>query len=239
MRVGQLVSDFIRWRWAPFVGIVSASLFYVLLAILLIPSRVGASEPAESELSVEATSAADIPENTAESSEEGPATLGRTRPTPRPARRAAQPTPLSPPRRRGFSPPLDRPEPPPSPAPPALAAPPIPVTPAPAPPVPAPPPATPEDATTLGAAAAARAATRAASRAARLTGLRSVNVNAAVQQEGADEDEDEDEEDAEPEQDPTAPSARDDAEGAQPNEPATANDEGNAEEAEDDEEAAE
>jgi hypothetical protein len=231
MRVGQFVSDFVRWRWAPFVGIVSASLFYVLLAILLIPSQVGASEPEEREIPVEATSAADIPTDISEASEDGAAALSRARPTPRPGRRAAATTPMSPPRRRGFSPPLERPEGP-APAAPPAAPPPVPAVPAPAPPVP-PPPSVTEDATTLGAAAAARAATRAASRAAHLTGLRSVNVNAAMQQAPAGDGE------APPEQDQVEPSAPEGAEGAAPNEPPAGNDQGDAQEVETEDEEGE
>lgn len=231
MRVGQFVSDFIRWRWAPFVGIVSASLFYVLLAILLIPSQVGASETKEREFPVEAPSVPDVPADVGEASEEESGALSRSRPTPRPARRAA--TSMSSPRRRGFSPPLERPEPAAPAAPPAIAAPPpVPVIPAPAPPVPPPPPAA-EDATTLGAAAAARAATRAASRAARLTGLRSVNVNAAVQQEPADGGE------AELDEDQAEPSTPDDAEEAAPSEAPSGNAQGDAQEVEAEDEESE
>ncbi|HEU5074738.1 MAG TPA: hypothetical protein VFU02_11200, partial [Polyangiaceae bacterium] len=59
-RVVQILSDFVRWRWAPFVGLVGASLFYVLFAILLIPSKVGASETEEE------ASTVDAPESTGE-----------------------------------------------------------------------------------------------------------------------------------------------------------------------------
>ena len=229
MRVGQLVSDFIRWRWAPFVGIVSASLFYVLLAILLIPSQVGASPSEEREVPVETAPTPDIPTDISEANQEESAAPSRVRSTSRPARRTSTPPPR--PRRRGFSPPLERPAaPPPPPTPPAVTPPP----PAPPPPpVAPPPPPNAEDAATLGAAAAARAATRAASRAARLTGLRSVNVNAAVQQEPASEGESEAE--AEPEQDEAA----ENSEGAAPSEPPATEDQADVEEAESEDEAAE
>lgn len=231
MRVGQLVSDFIRWRWAPFVGIVSASLFYVLLAILLIPSQVGASPSEEREVPVETAPTPDIPTDISEANQEDSAAPSRVRSTPRPARRTS--TPASRLRRRGFSPPLERPAAPPPPpptTPPAVTPPP----PAPPPaPVAPPPPPNAEDAATLGAAAAARAATRAASRAARLTGLRSVNVNAAVQQEPASEGESEAE--AEPEQDEAA----ENSEGAAPSEPPATEDQADVEEAESEDEAAE
>jgi len=173
MRVVQILSDFIRWRWAPFIGLVSASLFYVLFAILLIPSQVGASEPEEDEAALELPEATtgeraqDTPDTDAQAGASGPVKhIERSSPL------TAAPAP----KRRGFSPPLERPDPnPPPPAP--AAATPVPPPPAPPPGVaqelpqaPPPPDPPPEEQARVGAAAAARAATLAATRASRLSG---------------------------------------------------------------------
>lgn len=171
-RVVQILSDFIRWRWAPFIGLVSASLFYVLFVILLIPSQVGATEPEEEGTALELPEAAtgergeDTPESDAATGASGPVKhIERSSPLTAPVA----------PKRRGFSPPLERPDPNP-PAPPAPA---TPVPPPPAPPpgvtqelpqAPPPPDPPPEEQARTGAAAAARAATLAATRASRLSG---------------------------------------------------------------------
>ena len=170
MRVVQILSDFIRWRWAPFIGLVGASLFYVLFVILLIPSQVGAAEPEEEGAALE------LPEATtgdrAEDTPETEAPAGASGPV-KHIERSSPLTAAPAPKRRGFSPPLERPDP----NPPAQATP-VPPPPAPppgviqelpqAPPPPDPPP--PEEQARIGAAAAARAATLAATRASRLSG---------------------------------------------------------------------
>lgn len=166
-RVVQILSDFIRWRWAPFIGLVGASLFYVLFAILFIPSNVGASEPEADE-----DPGVDTPESTSERGDQNSETDAQTAP-PSPVKHIERSSPVHAPapKRRGFSPPLERaePVPPPPPAPP-------PPPPAVAEQVPPPPQAPPapdpaaEEQQRIGAAAAARAATRAATRASRLSG---------------------------------------------------------------------
>lgn len=191
MRVGQIVSDFVRWRWAPFVGLVSASLLYVLLAILIVPSRVGASE-SEHESDVEGVGPREAHPAAEESEPERPEpdTLTRTRPTNRINPSSAAPRPPVVQRRRGFSPPLERPDPTPPPAAPAPAPPPPPTAapPPPAPPAPTPPPVQPLDPRQQGLARAARAATRAAGRASRLTARN-------VVEQPADDDDDDDADD--------------------------------------------
>jgi hypothetical protein len=39
MRVPRLIKDFMEWRWAPCMGLIAASLAFVALAMLLIPSQ--------------------------------------------------------------------------------------------------------------------------------------------------------------------------------------------------------
>ncbi len=166
-RVVQILSDFIRWRWAPFVGLVGASLFYVLFAILLIPSNVGASENEEEE-----APAVDAPESASDRGDERSETDAQTAaPSPVKHIERSSPLPAAPaPKRRGFSPPLERaepaPPPPPTPPPPPAAV--VEQVPPPQAP-PAPDPAAGEQ-QRIGAAAAARAATLAATRASRLSG---------------------------------------------------------------------
>lgn len=196
--------EFLRWRWAPFVGLVGASLFYVLLAVLLIPSQVGAAEPEPDELGEpgEDTNAGN-PETGDAPAEPSDSTV-RTRTIGNPSRPAL---PVGPatliPKRRGFSPPLERPEaPPPEAVAPPPAPPPAPVPPPPAPAVPvAPPtalipPSVSQDEALRGAAAAAQAANRAATRASRLAARRGVLANpnpSEANDENAADAEDEDE----------------------------------------------
>jgi hypothetical protein len=115
MRVPQMVSDFFEWRWAPCVGLTAGSLAFVVLALLFIPTRVdeplvattpntfdrpppqrplyGSSlarsliEPAEPQLD--------------------DARVARSQPPSAPRSNETRPAP-----QRGFSPILDRPEPP-------------------------------------------------------------------------------------------------------------------------------
>ena len=216
-RVLQILSDFVRWRWAPFVGLVGASLFYVLFAILLIPSQVGASEQVEEEDG----QAVEAPETSGERGDDASQTDAQTA-TPSPVKHIERSSPLptaAAPKRRGFSPPLERPDPTP-PAPPAPPPPPEALAqPAPAPigAAPAPDPASPaaaEEQQRLGAAAAARAATLAATRASRLSGRglrpRLPTGNAAdppVHEESEVAADDEEEESAPAESDPNAQQA--------------------------------
>jgi len=141
-----MVSEFFEWRWAPCVGLTAGSLAFVALALLLIPTQFdGASSLAnETALLDHATAVtprtllgASLPRNFSGMGRD----LEQARSLPRPEPLA--PPPGSPqgsgeqaaPPQRGFSPIIDRPEPPPTPAPP-----PAPVEVAPAPPAtPAPP----------------------------------------------------------------------------------------------------
>jgi hypothetical protein len=124
----KLLADFVAWRWAPTVGLLSASVLFVLIVVGLVPSEIGVPV-ANSKFSPKprATSTAGLsPEATtalATNSDDEP-TAARIAPSPVP-----EATPLDRPAdfgRRGFSPVLDRPDPPPMAAPPPPA-PPIPV----------------------------------------------------------------------------------------------------------------
>jgi hypothetical protein len=153
MRVPPLVSEFFEWRWAPCVGLTAGSLAFVALALLLIPTQFDG-----------AASVAGLANETAlldrTPAVEPRAFLGASLPRTFPGvvRDSEQPSPparhermeasrgtseeAAPPQ-RGFSPILDRPEPPPAPPPPAPAAPPatvevMPPQPPPAAPSPAP-----------------------------------------------------------------------------------------------------
>ncbi|HYO94454.1 MAG TPA: hypothetical protein VER33_08070 [Polyangiaceae bacterium] len=46
MRSVRLWSDLRKWRWLPAVGLVLAALIYVMLALLLIPDRIGQASDA-------------------------------------------------------------------------------------------------------------------------------------------------------------------------------------------------
>ena len=132
MRVPQMVNDFFEWRWAPCVGLTAGSLAFVVLALLLIPARVGEpraasmpyafdSPPAQrplygSSLARSLTEPADPELNDAR--------VARSQPPAAPRNNETRPAP-----QRGFSPILDRPEPPPPP--PAPVAPPAPPEPLP------------------------------------------------------------------------------------------------------------
>jgi hypothetical protein len=135
MRVPQMVSDFVEWRWAPCVGLTAGSLAFVALALLLIPTSVGEPRVANTLSSFEspAPQRALYGSSLARSLTEPAvpqrnARVARSVPAPAPQNNETSPAP-----QRGFSPVLDRPEPPPppAPAPVAPAAPPAPAEPLP------------------------------------------------------------------------------------------------------------
>jgi hypothetical protein len=109
--LGRLIGELVGWRWAPAVGLCVASLFYVLVVVALVPEEIGvpttnarlaskvAPQQSEPELPTFPTVVPD--------SEVAP-------PAPAPVRPAA----VVDFGRRGFSPPIDRPEAPPPPVPP-------------------------------------------------------------------------------------------------------------------------
>jgi hypothetical protein len=115
----KLLADFVAWRWSPTVGLLSASVLFVLIVVGLVPTEIGVPV-ANSKFSPRprATSTAGLEPDTntatayaATAGDEAPAT--RLAPSPvthsAPASRPAEFG------RRGFSPVLDRPEPPPPP----------------------------------------------------------------------------------------------------------------------------
>jgi len=121
MRVPQLVSDFVEWRWAPCVGLTAGSLTFVALALLLIPTRLGGEPRVVSTLSsfenarpqraiFSSSLTGKLTEPTARLGEE--LSVARSLPQPSPQ---GNETGVAP--RRGFSPTIDRPEPLPAPVP--------------------------------------------------------------------------------------------------------------------------
>lgn len=119
----KFLTDFITWRWAPAVGLLTASMFYVIVVVGLVPSEIGVPV-ADAKFETHSRSASGVFGGTSanvETNEGKYGTSGETRPIstpPRPVVRA----PAADFGRRGFSPRLDRPEPPPAPSPPPLAA---------------------------------------------------------------------------------------------------------------------
>jgi len=150
MRVPQLLSDFVAWRWAPCVALTSASLVYVALAVALVPGQLDTGKPP-----AQSSSMADAAQHMATlNSRSIGATVARAAPQfgagvqdmLNPSIAAPAPSPQPPPEvRRGFSPPLERVDapPPPPPPPPMNVPPPMPPPAMTAPPQEAPPPPAP------------------------------------------------------------------------------------------------
>jgi hypothetical protein len=118
----KLVADFIAWRWAPAVSLLTASMLYVLVVVGLVPSEIGVPI---GNAKLEAREFGASTPGQLEASDTTPyvASHGQTTPVsapPRPAMRA----PARDFGRRGFSPRLDRPEPLGNPSPPAVVSPP-------------------------------------------------------------------------------------------------------------------
>jgi hypothetical protein len=106
--LAKLVADFVAWRWAPTVAILSAAFIYVVVVVGLVPS----------EIDVPITNARFQPKPANTATESEPVTVPAMETMP-----AAAPVPVSRNQsndfgRRGFSPPLARPDPPPPPPPP-------------------------------------------------------------------------------------------------------------------------
>lgn len=127
------VVEFVGWRWAPTVGLLSAALLYVGIVVALVPDEIGGPVPASR--TVPAPRA--LPTPTAEPEQTTYSARTEEPPpqpvvhTPPPAPVTIQPAEFG---RRGFSPPLERPAPPPEPV----------VVPPPPPPPVVPPPPPPE-----------------------------------------------------------------------------------------------
>src|SRR4051812_4746134 len=139
MRAPPLISEFFEWRWAPCVGLTAGSLAFVALALLLIPtsfdnaaSATNGSNMASETALLERAAAAPPRALLGASLPRSFAGVGRAseQPSSPPTRRERPESspgtsePAAPPA-RGFSPIIDRPDPPP--APPALAPPPAPI----------------------------------------------------------------------------------------------------------------
>ncbi|HEY3253793.1 MAG TPA: hypothetical protein VGJ91_07590 [Polyangiaceae bacterium] len=126
MRVPQLVSDFFEWRWAPCVGLTAGSLAFVALALLLIPARLDGGPHENTTLSsfdtprpARALYASSLVRSPAEpdTRELNEVRVAQAQHVSAPQNSEPRPAP-----QRGFSPILERPEPPaPAPAPPAPA----------------------------------------------------------------------------------------------------------------------
>jgi hypothetical protein len=111
----KLVVEFVGWRWAPAVGLLAASALYVLIVVGLVPSEIGvpvANAKFGTHLSDGRMGSSETVANTYATSTSTPETTPASAPA-TPMRRMGNPE-FG---RRGFSPVLDRPEPP-SPAPP-------------------------------------------------------------------------------------------------------------------------
>lgn len=132
--IGKPVVEFVGWRWAPTVGLLSAALLYVGIVVALVPDEIGGPVPASRTIPTARalpTPPADPDQTTFSARTEEPA--------PQPIVHTPPPTPVSiTPAgefgRRGFSPPLERPAAPPEPVV-------VPPPPPPPPPVVVPPPA--------------------------------------------------------------------------------------------------
>jgi hypothetical protein len=118
--VTKLLAEFITWRWAPTVGLLSAALLYVLVVVGMIPTEIGVPV-ANSKFTPRSLPTGTVGENAR--------TLGAASPPDdaSEAEAAARHQPAAEQAvargpaefgRRGFSPPLERPDPPPPPPPP-------------------------------------------------------------------------------------------------------------------------
>src|SRR6188472_3078480 len=106
--LAKLLAEFVGWRWSPAIGLLVASLFYVLVVVVLVPSEIGVPMAnARFTQKALAEPAAEAPEPPT-----FPTTPMEAEPAPPPAA-AVQPVGANDFGRRGFSPPIDRPEPPP------------------------------------------------------------------------------------------------------------------------------
>lgn len=128
MRVPLLVSDFFEWRWAPCVGLTAGSLTFVALALLLIPTHFGGEPRGESPLSSfdsspqRAIFSSSLTGNSIEPAARRGEDIRVARSLPQPASPSNEMSIAGVAPRRGFSPTIDRPEPPPAPVPPPPAA---------------------------------------------------------------------------------------------------------------------
>jgi hypothetical protein len=118
--VAKLFADLVAWRWAPAAGLLAASTLFVLVVVGLVPSEIGV--PVANTKLVPKTAGTNGPQIAAvqsDNSETTTASFGNAA--------EANQEPASPPQprisspgsdfgRRGFSPRLDRPDPPPTPA---------------------------------------------------------------------------------------------------------------------------
>src|SRR5690349_14500844 len=143
MRALRIWTGIVEWRWTPAVGLALGALIYVSLALLVIPDRIGNDESKTSgslgtfqalRNRTSAFAASIAPSLTDEDSSrsEPPAATITAPPSPPPA--AAVNEANFP--RRGFTPPLERVEPPPPPPPPPPPMPEVVVQPTPVPPLP-------------------------------------------------------------------------------------------------------
>jgi hypothetical protein len=119
--MAKLLAEFVAWRWAPAVGLLAASMVYVIVVVGVVPSEIGIPV-ANAKFSGKSLARPTATAAHANAANDAPA-------APPPATRNAHASAEF--GRRGFSPRLDRPEPPPPPP----QAPPQPVVPPPAPPV--------------------------------------------------------------------------------------------------------
>lgn len=144
MKALSRVLELARWRWTPFLALVGGSLVYVVLVVLLVPSRIGETRSLRRTASATDEFRGVSPRggSLANTMRAPPPPQGASfmQPPPQPVAPAIDPPSPDSPSRFGFSPPLPRPEAPPPPEPPPVAPPPAPPpTPQVAPPVVSPP----------------------------------------------------------------------------------------------------
>jgi hypothetical protein len=150
MRSLRIWTDIAEWRWTPAVGLALGAVSYVSLALLIIPDRIGDEERNASRVgtfqalrnrtSAFAASIAPSLTDTEPPRADPAAEQAPSQPTPPPPTHAIDEANFP---RRGFSPPLERAEPPPPPPPPPAPPEPVVVPPVAEPPVAAPPAAAP------------------------------------------------------------------------------------------------
>ncbi len=106
----KLLMEFIAWRWAPAVALLTASTLYVIVVVGVVPSEIGAPV-ANTKFVPRDLSAGTSPNETTSNANTYAATTAETPFSPPPVHHTQ--VHVADFGRRGFSPPIDRPEPPP------------------------------------------------------------------------------------------------------------------------------
>lgn len=107
--LSKILGELVAWRWTPAVGLCVASMFYVLVVVALVPDEIGVPMTNTRFAKVVAPAQTDVPEAPTFPT----ATIESEAPLPQPS--PVRPAGVADYGRRGFSPPLPRPEAPPAP----------------------------------------------------------------------------------------------------------------------------